>query len=172
MCVRVKRISRGVLDPNSYLMDMNESPYVEESLDKAKVWWETSGLNTKGMLDFVVYIFLYFIYDFAFQNILGMTTPLTPCHSPSWARRALVLDKRSCTSVLTTWPLKWWWCSWRMLKLFGCYPLGFFPKSRLLIPKGRVPESGLRPLKQTHLKYLPGCYVATYVQIPDDWKSK
>ena len=170
MCVRVKRISRGVLDPNSYLMDMNESPYVEESLDKAKVWWETSDLNTKVMLDFAVCIFLYDIW-FCSKNILGMTTPLTPCHSPSWARRALVLDKRSCTSVLTTWPSRWW-CSWRMFILFDRYPLGFFPKSRLLIPKGRVPESGLRPLKQTHLKYLPGCYVATYVQILDDWKSK
>ena len=95
------------------------------------------------MLDFAVCIFLYDIW-FCSKNILGMTTPLTPCHSPSWARRALVLDKRSCTSVLTTWPLRWW-CSWRMLKLFDRYPLGFFPKRRLLIPEGRVPESGLRP---------------------------
>ena len=162
---QVQRICKRVLDPNSNLMN------IWKPLRWGKPWQGQSMMRNEWP-EHKRYVGICYDIWFWSKNILGMTTPLTPCHSPSWARRALVLDKRSCTSVLTTWPLKWWWCSWRMLKLFGCYPLGFFPKSRLLIPKGRVPESGLRPLKQTHLKYLPGCYVAIYVQILDDWKSK
>ena len=132
--------------------------------DEKRVTW------TQKVCWILLYTFSYMTYDFAFKNVVWKDNSLDSLPQS-------IMGKTCLGAWQEKLHLRAHYLAIKMMVgmedaivdiIWLSYPLGFFPKRRLLIPKGRVPESGLRP-RQANPSQIFAWLLGCHIQVPDDW---